>query len=55
MYWFTIKWYVYLFKGCTGLTNLICRIKGHPYGVVWYNPNTLGPDMRCKNCNEDLG
>lgn len=32
-----------------------CRIKNHPYNVVWFNVGGLEPDMRCQNCREDLG
>lgn len=32
-----------------------CRWLGHPYGVVWYNPQGLEPDMTCNNCGDDLG
>lgn len=53
--WFTIYWYRYLFSGCTGIRNFICRMKGHPSGVIWFNSCGLEPDMHCKNCNEDLG
>jgi hypothetical protein len=52
--WFTITWWSFLFRGCTGFRNLICRVKGHPYDVVWFN-NRMEPDMHCKNCGEDLG
>ena len=55
MKWFTWQWYAYLFKDCTGLRNFICRAKGHPYGVWYYNPDGLEPDMRCRNCGENLG
>ncbi len=33
----------------------LCRWRGHPYGVVWFNPGALEPDMRCRNCGDDLG
>ena len=32
-----------------------CRLRGHPYGVSWYNPGGLEPDMTCTNCGDDLG
>ena len=53
--WFTKEWYIYLFKDNTGIKNILCRAKGHPNGVVWYNPGGLEPDMHCKECGEDLG
>lgn len=31
-----------------------CRLRGHPYGVFWYNPSGLEPDMHCRNCGDDL-
>ena len=55
MKWLKPSWWKYLLKDCTGWTNFVCRIKGHPYGVVYYNPSGLEPDMHCKNCGEDLG
>lgn len=41
---------------CNWLTRIICRIKGHPAGVVWYtsDPNSIEPNMKCKTCNDDL-
>jgi hypothetical protein len=33
----------------------LCRYRGHPAGVSWFNPGALEPDMRCKNCGDDLG
>lgn len=55
MLWFTISWWKYLLTDCTGWTNFWCRVRGHPYGVGWYNAGGLEPDMQCRNCGEDLG
>lgn len=62
MKWFTISWYKYLFEkrsdyyGDVGLIKtIICRMRNHPKGVVWYNPRGLEPDMHCKYCGDDLG
>ena len=33
----------------------LCRYRGHPAGVVWFNPGGYRPDMHCKNCGDDLG
>ncbi len=55
MKWLKPPWWEYLLTNCTGWTNFICRIKGHPCGVVYYNSTGLEPDMHCKNCGEDLG
>lgn len=51
-YW---EWYKYLFKENKGLRNIWCRARGHPGGVVFYNPGGLEPSMDCENCGEDLG
>lgn len=53
--WFSISWWTYLFKDCSGFRNFFCRISGHKAGVIWYNVNGLEPNMECKNCGEDLG
>jgi len=58
--WFYIWWYRYLFekrnrKYASWPTTIWCRIRNHPEGVWWYNPNGFEPDMRCKNCGDDLG
>ncbi len=66
MYWFTRDWWKYLFApvpanryGFFGRlrdhwTSFWCRLRGHPYGVVWYSSG-YEPDMHCKNCGDDLG
>jgi hypothetical protein len=33
---------------------IICRARGHKAGVVWYNMNSMEPDMHCRNCGDDL-
>ena len=60
--WFKIGWWKYLLepqKGWYNKTNrfivFLCRAKGHPCGVWWYNTSALEPDMKCKNCGDDLG
>jgi hypothetical protein len=60
--WFTLSWYKYLFhkegwysKKSPNLKTVICRMRGHPDGVWWYNPTGLKPDMTCKNCGDNLG
>jgi hypothetical protein len=52
--WFTISWWKYLLKGCTGWRNFWCRVSIHKCGIVYYNPTGLEPDWHCKNCGEDL-
>lgn len=56
--WLTIKWWKYLFETpryAGILKTAICRAKGHPAGVWWYDLNDIEPDMHCKNCGDDLG
>lgn len=59
MKWFSYNWYKYLLEKPKGnvewIRTIICRAKGHPAGVWWYNINGSEPDMHCKNCGEDLG
>ena len=59
MNWFYLSYWRYLFSKPYGskltLRIVFCRIKGHPHGTVWFNPGGLGPDMRCRDCGEDLG
>ena len=52
--WLNIEWYKYLFKPWRGFKTLFCRFRGHG-DVIWFNSGGLEPDMRCKNCGEDLG
>ena len=41
---------------CAGyLGRTLCRWRGHPAGVWFYNIGGLEPDMRCKGCGTDLG
>lgn len=55
----SINYIKYLFakksKDVCWITVIKCRLKGHPCGVVWFNPNGIEPDMHCKNCGDDLG
>lgn len=53
--WLDPSWYRYIFKPWKGLRVMWCRMRGHPCGVVWFNPGGLEPDMTCLNCEEDLG
>jgi hypothetical protein len=50
-----IDWIKYIFSRPFTLRAAICRWRGHPCGVIWFNPGRLEPDMRCKNCEDDLG
>ena len=31
-----------------------CRASNHPSGVVWYRSSGSEPDMRCKDCHDEL-
>ena len=37
------------------MTCFICRWKGHPDGIIFYNPGGSEPNYHCKNCGEFLG
>jgi len=60
--WFDKWWWKYLLekpdwysKGyASGWTRFWCRANGHRSGVWWNNPGSE-PNMRCKNCGDDLG
>jgi len=57
--WFYPSWYQYLleqpYRQKRTWAMVWCRVKGHPYGVVWYNLSGDEPDMSCNGCGEDLG
>ena len=36
-------------------SRFLCRWRGHPAGMIWNNPYGSEPNMRCKDCGEDLG
>jgi len=59
--WFSSHWYRYLFSGFEDcydfrevILRIICRIKGHPRGMIYFNPSGFEPDYRCKDCFEEL-
>lgn len=62
-YWLTKGWWNYILQAVDTdgerigfrLRAYICRWRGHPHGVVFYNASGLEPDMHCKNCADDLG
>lgn len=35
--------------------RLLCRIKGHPSGEIFWNPGGNEPDHRCRDCGESIG
>jgi len=61
-HWFTKCWWKYLLekpdwrskKYTSWWIRFWCRVNGHPYGVWWYSSGSE-PDMRCKNCGDELG
>jgi hypothetical protein len=53
--YFTKTWWQYYFAKPFNLRALICRIRNHPYGVVWYTLSDIEPDMHCVNCGDNLG
>lgn len=64
MKWLSPWWYQYLFsdlKWAYGeawywpLKVIVCRIKGHPRGWVYYNPGGMEPDYSCKDCGDEIG
>lgn len=60
MKWLDINWYRYLFspfddkKYCSWWKHIWCRMNGHPSGPWYYNANGFEPDMRCKDCGDEL-
>lgn len=36
-------------------TTFWCRWRYHPAGPIFYNPNGLEPDDRCRNCGDHIG
>lgn len=52
-------WRAYVFSrpssysDSTILRSSLCRLRNHPAGLVWLNPNGLEPDMHCKTCGDD--
>lgn len=61
MHWFTKSWWGYLLAPKEADEPwhrvILCRMRGHPGGVWWFtsDPEATEPDMRCKNCGDDLG
>lgn len=56
---FDIDWWKYILSKSNSdighIRTVICRLRKHKCGVMWYNINGLEPDMHCKNCGENLG
>lgn len=58
----TLTWWRYVLDDSradqdygTTVSRFLCRWRGHPAGVWFYNVGGSAPDMRCKGCGEDLG
>lgn len=54
------EWWKYIFAPRTDKdVNIfkvwLCRWRGHPCGVVWYNAGGLEPDMSCRYCGDNIG
>jgi len=61
IWWFTLSWWKYLLEKPLG-DNLSerwirfwCRARGHPNGIVYFNPNGYEPDTTCVDCGDDIG
>ncbi len=60
--WLSISWYQYLFTDLKWaddgrfhkLEVILCRIKGHPRGRVFFNAGGWEPDNSCKDCGDEL-
>ncbi len=55
MHWLTRIWWDFLLEGGFQWRRFYCRLRGHPYPVVWFNPTGMEPDMTCSNCGDYLG
>jgi len=62
-FWFYAAWWRYLLGKSNNrwpdrglgayLRRVVCRARGHPAGIVFFNPGGLEPNMSCRNCGED--
>jgi len=52
--WFTKDWWEYLLEKPLTHTKFLCRMKGHPAGIIFFNLGGLEPNDRCKNCGDRL-
>ena len=61
--WFDTWWWRYLLatpdRNVGGIRDWIhsiwCRLANHPAGIIYYNPQGMEPDYRCRNCGDELG
>ena len=59
MKWFYKDWWAYLLarradNDTPWRVVIMCRMRGHPAGVYWYNPGGYSPEMHCKGCGDNL-
>ena len=53
-------WWKYVFAKPTGYDKRLtfqkiwCRMCSHPNGQIYFNPNGLEPDNRCKDCGDEI-
>ncbi len=59
MRWFTKWWWSLLLApiahNSTWFNSIICRLRGHPKGPVYYNIGGSEPNWHCQNCGDNLG
>jgi hypothetical protein len=61
MNWISLDWWKYVLSprdrdnDTPFLEVVVCRMKGHPNGTIYYNPGGWEPDDRCKDCYEHIG
>ena len=53
--WTGFKWAWIKLTDETKGRRLICRLRGHPKGEVYYNPGGFEPDHHCQTCGEGIG
>ena len=45
----------YVFEKNEGWRNILCRMRNHPNGIVYYTgPTALEPDYHCVDCGEEI-
>ena len=62
MRWFNIHWWRYLlaptnkyYRDQSWARAILCRLRGHPEGQVYYNPLGTEPNTHCRICGDDIG
>lgn len=54
-HWFTSGRWKFVITDETKVNRILCRLRGHPRGEIYYNPGGYEPDHRCKDCGEEIG